>query len=179
MRTLKFLARWAVLVGERLARLPLHPKLRAQVFRLLGARIGKDVRIDEIQCINLAAGFRHLTVHDHAYIGGGTLIDLMGSVEIGAHASVSPGCAILTHADPGTKYGNELSAEYPRKIAAVVIGAHSWIGARVTILCGSRIGHHAIVGAMSLVTHDVPEHAVAYGVPAKCAQERTTSAVKK
>lgn len=43
----------------------------------------------------------------------------------------------------------------------------AWIGAGATILPGVRIGWHAIVGAGSVVTKDVPDYAVAVGNPAQ------------
>ncbi|MEJ7914395.1 MAG: DapH/DapD/GlmU-related protein, partial [Chitinophagaceae bacterium] len=41
------------------------------------------------------------------------------------------------------------------------------IGANATILGGTTVGHHAIVGAGSVVTRDVPPHALVIGNPAK------------
>jgi len=41
------------------------------------------------------------------------------------------------------------------------------IGANATIICGCTIGEHALVGAGSVVTRDVPAHAVVYGNPAR------------
>ena len=49
----------------------------------------------------------------------------------------------------------------------VLIKRGAWIGAGATILPGISIGEHAIVGAASVVTHDVPDFAVAVGNPAK------------
>lgn len=43
------------------------------------------------------------------------------------------------------------------------------IGANATIVCGHTVGKYAMVGAGSVVTKDVPDHALVYGVPAKCA----------
>lgn len=40
------------------------------------------------------------------------------------------------------------------------------IGANVTIICGVTIGEYALVGAGSVVTHDVPPYSVVYGNPA-------------
>jgi len=37
----------------------------------------------------------------------------------------------------------------------------------VTVLRGVRIGSHAVIGARSLVTRDVPDHALVHGVPAR------------
>jgi len=47
------------------------------------------------------------------------------------------------------------------------------IGAHATIVCGDplrTIGRWALVGAHSLVTHDVPDFALVFGVPAKLAR---------
>ena len=39
------------------------------------------------------------------------------------------------------------------------------LGANATIVCGVTIGEYALVGAGSVVTRDVPAHALIYGVP--------------
>lgn len=49
----------------------------------------------------------------------------------------------------------------------VLIKEKCWIGAGATILPGVCVGKHAIVGAGSVVTKDVPDYAVAVGNPAK------------
>ena len=41
------------------------------------------------------------------------------------------------------------------------------LGANVTILCGATIGRYAMVGAGAVVTKDIPDHALAYGVPCR------------
>ncbi|MCG8433058.1 MAG: N-acetyltransferase, partial [Gammaproteobacteria bacterium] len=41
------------------------------------------------------------------------------------------------------------------------------IGANSTIVCGNTIGQHALIGAGSVVTKDVPDHAIVYGNPAR------------
>lgn len=42
----------------------------------------------------------------------------------------------------------------------------STIGANSTIICGVTLGKHCFVGAGSVVTRDIPDHAMVYGVPA-------------
>lgn len=49
----------------------------------------------------------------------------------------------------------------------VEIGANVWIGDKVTILPGVRIGANSIIGANSVVTKEIPANSVAAGVPAK------------
>ncbi len=48
----------------------------------------------------------------------------------------------------------------------VEIGEGSWIGENVCIL-GVHIGKHCVIGANSVVTHDIPDYSVAVGSPAK------------
>src|SRR5262249_32455053 len=41
------------------------------------------------------------------------------------------------------------------------------IGANATIVCGNTLGRYSFVGAGSVVTKDVPDHALVYGNPAR------------
>jgi UDP-2-acetamido-3-amino-2,3-dideoxy-glucuronate N-acetyltransferase len=41
------------------------------------------------------------------------------------------------------------------------------IGANATVVCGTTIGNYAFVGAGSVVTHDIPNYALAHGNPAR------------
>jgi len=49
----------------------------------------------------------------------------------------------------------------------VVIGENVWITSRVIILPGVHIGRNSIIGAGSVVTHDIPPNTFAAGIPAK------------
>lgn len=42
------------------------------------------------------------------------------------------------------------------------------LGANCTVVCGVTVGRYAFVGAGSVVTKDVPDHALVYGNPARC-----------
>lgn len=52
------------------------------------------------------------------------------------------------------------------------IGNDVWIGLRVVIVSGVRIGNGAIIGAGAVVTKDVPDYAIVAGVPAKLIRYR-------
>ncbi len=41
------------------------------------------------------------------------------------------------------------------------------IGANATVVCGTTVGPHALVGAGAVVTRDVPAHALVVGNPAR------------
>lgn len=66
---------------------------------------------------------------------------------------------------------------FEAKNDSVIIGHDVWIGARVIITSGVRIGDGAIVAAGAVVTRDVPPYAVVGGVPAKIIKMRFPNAV--
>jgi acetyltransferase-like isoleucine patch superfamily enzyme len=57
-------------------------------------------------------------------------------------------------------------------VSDVAIGSNVWLGSKVTVLRGVTIGDNAVVGAGAVVTRDIPENAVAVGVPARVLRYR-------
>lgn len=49
----------------------------------------------------------------------------------------------------------------------------AWLGVGVIVLGGVRIGAGAVIGAGSVVTQDVPDGAIAVGVPARVVKMRS------
>lgn len=49
----------------------------------------------------------------------------------------------------------------------VIIGKNVWIGRNVCVMPGVCIGDYVIIGANSVVTHDIPSKCVVAGVPAR------------
>ena len=49
----------------------------------------------------------------------------------------------------------------------VTVKKNAWLGMNVTVCPGVTIGQYAVVAAGAIVTKDVPDYAVAGGVPAK------------
>jgi UDP-2-acetamido-3-amino-2,3-dideoxy-glucuronate N-acetyltransferase len=73
---------------------------------------------------------------------------------------------------PGVVFTNDASprAPYPKGPAgwrATVVGRGATVGANATVLSGLTIGPWAMVGAGSVVTADVPAHALVVGNPAR------------
>lgn len=108
-----------------------------------------------------------LIMRDHANLGRGANISGEGLVTIGRHVMMGYDCYIIT------SNHNYLKEGYIGNISEnVIIDDFVWIGHRVTILPGVRIGKHAIVGAASVVTKDVPDYAVVGGNPARVIKYR-------
>jgi UDP-2-acetamido-3-amino-2,3-dideoxy-glucuronate N-acetyltransferase len=53
------------------------------------------------------------------------------------------------------------------KYAPTLVKKGATIGANATIVCGNIIGRYSFIGAGSVVTKDIPDHALAYGNPAR------------
>jgi len=54
----------------------------------------------------------------------------------------------------------------------IIIGKDVWIGTNSIVLPGVRIGDHAVIGASSVVTKEVPEWCVSAGNPAQVIRVR-------
>ena len=49
---------------------------------------------------------------------------------------------------------------------SVEIGSGAWIGENACII-GANVGRNSVIGANAVVTSDIPDYAVAVGIPAK------------
>ena len=94
-------------------------------------------------------------------------ITCAGSIELGNDVLIAPDVFITDH-NHGTYPG--LSGGYSRQplvVRNVSIEEGVWIGQSACILPGVKIGKYSIVGANSVVTHDIPSYSMAVGAPAK------------
>ncbi len=108
-------------------------------------------------------GFGNLNIGDYCSFGEFTKIWNFATITIGHEFMAAEGLTILTGGhDPDTL---EPIAK------GVEIGDRVWCGANVTIMPGVRIGNDVVVGAGSIVIHDVPDGMICVGVPAKVIRE--------
>jgi maltose O-acetyltransferase len=88
-------------------------------------------------------------------------------LEIGKNCSIAPGVVFApysSHNNSSLLKEQGILKKY-EKIEKIVIGDDVWIGANCTILAGSKIGNHCIIGANSLVNKYIPDYYLAYGNP--------------
>lgn len=120
-----------------------------------------------------------------------------GNITIGNNCSINPFCALYGSA--GIKIGDYVMIGSGAKIISAMHGFSRidvpmrlqrttkkgitikndvWIGANATVLDGVTIGSGAVVGAGAVVTKDVPEYAIAAGVPARVIRTRIKNNTK-
>ena len=80
---------------------------------------------------------------------------------------MGPEVVILSFNHDFSDIGKPMRLQGKAQEKPVVIGNDVWIGTRAIILPGVRIGDGAIIGAGSIVTHDVDPYAIVAGNPAK------------
>lgn len=89
-----------------------------------------------------------------------------GIITIGKHVMFGPAVTIATVGHPINPKMREYMYTSP-----VVIEDNCWIGAGVTICPGVRIGENSVIGAGSVVIHDIPANTVAAGNPCRVIRE--------
>ncbi|KOP39566.1 hypothetical protein AKO67_05370 [Flavobacterium sp. VMW] len=62
---------------------------------------------------------------------------------------------------------SDLSEKIKAKKADIIVGNDVWIGMNATILPGVKIGNGVTIMSGAVVSNDIPDYAIAAGVPAK------------
>lgn len=120
--------------------------------------------------------FPNAVIGDNCNINDHTLIE--NDVVIGNNVTVKSGVHIWNGArignnvfiGPSVVFTNDLNPRskiYPEEFKKIIINDFASIGANSTLLGGISIGKYALIGAGSVVTKNVPEHALVYGNPAE------------
>ena len=129
--------------------------------------------------INVISRVSQVCIGEWCFVGPGAKIWAMESIAIGDRVFISHGVQIFDN------NSHSLSAieRHERFKELRVDGRHStpeqvihrpieieddvWIGFNCAIMKGVRIGRGAVIGAGTIITHDVPAYAVMVGNPAR------------
>jgi acetyltransferase-like isoleucine patch superfamily enzyme len=137
-------------------------------------RLGRNVHINAARAypVKLCVWFEgerlgRIDIGDHALIGPGSQIISSFGIAIGAGAMLASGVYISDSDWHGT-YDRTREAG---QAAPVVIEDNVWLGLRVIVGKGVRIGKNSIIGAGSVVTQDIPANVIAAGNPASVRRE--------
>ncbi len=132
---------------------------------LAGARIGKDCNLGDHTFIEGDAVLGHrVTLKNGVAVWGG--VHLADDVFVGPNAVFTND--LLPRSPRFSRVAERYSDPKNWRVPTRVLRGAS-IGANATIKCGVTIGKFALIGAGSVVTHDVPDHGLVLGVPARAA----------
>jgi acetyltransferase-like isoleucine patch superfamily enzyme len=94
------------------------------------------------------------------------LMAYLGHLDIGCRVEIAPNCAFYPY-DHGVEPGQKIRSQPLKTKGGIKIDDDAWLGVGVIVLDGVRIGKGAVIGAGSVVTKEIPDNAIAVGVPAK------------
>ena len=124
---------------------------------IFGSRLGDGSTI--MAPVNIVCPDK-LTVGKGVYINPGFLAMSRGGITIEDEVQIAANAQLLSNNhDP---YDRQILTCKP-----ILIKKGAWIGAGATITAGVTIGRYAIIGAASVVTHDVKDYEVVVGNPAR------------
>ena len=159
-------------------------------------RLGDDVMVDDLVLLDAkGTSNRGITVGNGVFLGRGTILSckdgdivLGDHVNIGFHSEIFSGSSVTvgshglfaayTYLVGG---GHEFERvdvpviEQERSSKGIVLGENVWLGTGAKVLDGVRIGRNVVVGANGVVTEDLPDGAVAVGIPARVVRMRDES----
>ena len=128
---------------------------------LYGCEIGDDVKIGTFVEIQKGARIgNRCKISSHTFICEG--VTLEDGVFIGHNVTF-----INDRFPRATNESGDLQSEADWKCEATRVKRGASIGSGATLLCGVTVGEDAIVGAGSVVIHDVPARSIVAGNPAR------------
>ena len=123
---------------------------------LSGVVIGRECRVGQ----NVVIGPR-VTVGNHVKIQNN--VSVFEGVTLDDYVFCGPSVVFTNVLAPRSAFPRNREIDY----LATRVRYGASLGANSTILCGTTIGQFAMIGAGSVITRDVPDHALVYGNPAR------------
>ncbi len=191
MNYIRKIARWAGIIFRclKFGYIPGNNSisLHASISKGLKLTLGRGARIREYVQLQ-GGGSGVVTIGENSNVGPFVMLEAQpgGSITIGSGCGINAFCVI--YGGGGVTIGDNTRIACHVVIVAnnhniddvsknirdqgftaegIRVGSDVWIGAGARILDGVHIGDHAVIGAGAVVTKDIPEYAVAVGVPAR------------
>jgi galactoside O-acetyltransferase len=164
--------------------------LRYRIYRLHGFVLPPGSEIERADAVSIGKQFgmgSSCKIYCHDPDNGSAIIigdrvalndnvtinaDCGGKIIIGNDVLIAPN-VVLRAANHQYARADVVIREQGHAAGVIRIGDDVWIGANVVILPGVSVGRGAVIGAGSVVTHDVAAYTVVAGVPAKPIGNRT------
>lgn len=145
---------------------PTEQERRQEMMREMFAEVGEGCHIEPPLHANF--GCRHVHFGKNVYANFNlTLVDDT-HIYVGDCTMFGPNVVLAAAGHPVLPKLREMGCQYN---APIHIGKNCWLGAGVLVMPGVTIGDNVVVGAGSVVTHDLPSNVVAVGNPCRVLRE--------
>ncbi|MGD1805632.1 DapH/DapD/GlmU-related protein [Dapis sp. BLCC M126] len=132
--------------------------------------IGDNVMIGRSSVISCKNG--NITIGENSNIAMNCFIQSAKEVNIGKNVLFAAYSYVIGGGDHETERTDIPIIAQGQIVKGITIEDNCWIGASVKVLDGVKIGRDSIIGAGAVVTKDIPDYAIAVGVPAKVVKTR-------
>ncbi len=140
---------------------------RNDIMQRLFKHVGENVWIEpDFRC----EFGKNITIGNNVYINFGCVILDCGQVSIGDDTLIGPNVGIFSGNHVADAVERTAGGLIPKPVA---IGDRVWICGNVSIVPGVRIGDESVIGAGSVVTHDIPSGVIAAGNPCRVLRKIT------
>lgn len=140
-------------------------RIRGFLAKQICMQTGKNINIQRKAIFGM-----EISIGDNSGIGRDSMIQ--NHVSLGKNIMMGPQCFIYTINHKFDNIDIPMIYQGFSEYEPVIIEDDVWIGARVTILPGVKIGHGSIIAAGSVVTKNVDDYAIVGGVPARVIKMR-------
>ena len=130
-----------------------------------GITIGSDVFIGADSWLQ-ALGDGRLEIGDGSSLAGGCVLSAATSVRLGRKVLVARNVYVSDHMHAFADARHAVLDQGLTNLEPVEIGDGAWLGENVVVCPGVTIGRGAVIGANAVVRENVPDYAVAVGIPA-------------
>jgi acetyltransferase-like isoleucine patch superfamily enzyme len=155
--------------------------------------IGDNVVIDDACCLDAkGTDNRGIEIGNGVFVGRNTILSCKnGDIVIDDRANIGFNCEVFsasrvrvgksvlmaayTYLVGGDHLYDRIDIpvlEQGRTARGIEVDDNVWLGTHVVVTDGSRVGRDAIVGAGAVVVGEIPEFAIAAGIPAKVMRDR-------
>lgn len=132
--------------------------------------IGEGTLLHQGVCLFLTMPSPCLNIGRHVYIGMDTIIAAKQSIVIGDYTIFAPRCYVIDHEHGFDR--QDIILNQRSILKSVTIGKDCYSGTGSVVTAGVSIGDGVVIGAGSIVVHDIPAGQVWAGNPARFIRER-------
>ncbi len=136
-------------------------------------QVGDETVIDSFVKVKFAGGIGNILIGNRCYINSGCILYSGNGINIGNNVIIAANCVFAPtnhcYSDKNIPIRDQ---GFMKSKGGIIIEDNVWIGAGTVILDGSIIRTGCVIGAQSLVRHELHEHSVYVGNPIKLLRKK-------
>jgi acetyltransferase-like isoleucine patch superfamily enzyme len=156
---------WEFMRRRAFCRWPVHGNV-LEAFQEGRLEVGAHTLLEPHVWIT-ASGDARVRVGSGSFLNIGVMVAAVELVEIGDHVMLANGCFVSDGSHRFDDPDRPVPWQGFTTKGPTRVGDNVWCGTNVAITTGVTVGERCVIGANSVVTHDLPPFSIAAGSPAR------------